>query len=54
MITLAILLTLVVLGAMMLGTVGIGIILAFGDIIVAVLIVYAICKLFSKKRKSNK
>ena len=54
MITLAILLTLVVLGAMMLGTVGIGIILAFGDVIVAVLIVYAICKLFSKKRKSNK
>lgn len=54
MITLAILLVLIALGAMMLGTVGIGVILAFGDVIIAVLIVYAICKLFGKKRKSNK
>ncbi len=54
MITLAILLVLIALGAMMLGTVGIGVILAFGDVIIAVLIVYAICKLFGKKRKSKK
>lgn len=52
MITLAILLTLIALGALMLGTVGVGVLLAFGDVIVAVLIVYAISKLFTKKRKS--
>lgn len=49
MITLAILLALIVLGALMLGTVGVGVLVAFGDLIIAVLIVYGIYKLFTKK-----
>lgn len=53
MITLAILLSLVVLGALMLGTVGVGILVAFGDLIIAVLIVYGIYKLFSKKESKK-
>lgn len=54
MITLAILLALVVLGALMLGTVGVGILVAFGDVLVAALIVYGIYKLFNRKKESKK
>lgn len=54
MITLMILLSLVVLGALMLGTVGVGILVAFGDVIIAALIVYGVYKLFNHGKKESK
>lgn len=54
MITLKILLGLMGLEALMLGAVGVGILAAFGDIIVAVLIVYGVYKLFFDKKKESK
>ena len=54
MITLTILLTLLILGAIMLGTLGAGILVAFGDVIVAILIVYGVYKLFNHGKKESK
>ena len=54
MITLLVLLGLAFLGVIVLGTVGVGFLIAFGDVIVAVLIVYCVYKLFNHGKKESK
>lgn len=53
MITLAIFLALTVVSALMIGTVGIGFLVVFGDLIIAGLIVYGLSKLFKKKESKK-
>ena len=54
MITLTCLLALIIIGALMLGTVGVGILITFGDLIIAGLIVCGIYKLVTRKKGSKK
>ena len=57
MITLLSLAALMIIGALVVGTIGVGFVLAFADVLVAVLIVYGVYWLFShdkKKKESNK